>query len=41
MIRQLGPKMKDKLAALATAEGQVERLYAEWARLSELDSYGS
>ncbi len=40
-IRELGPKMKDKLTALAAAEAKVEALYADWAELSELSPYGS
>ena len=40
-IRELGPKMKDKLEELSKAEREVERLYASWESLSELDSYGS
>ncbi len=40
-IRELGPKMKDKLAELEAAERRVEGLYAEWAVLSELEPYGA
>ena len=40
-IRALGPRMKEKLEALKTAEAKVETLYADWATLSDLDPYGS
>ena len=41
VIKELGPKVKDKLAALDKAEAHVETLYARWAELSELDPYGA
>ena len=40
-IRELGSKMKAKLEELSAAERNVEQLYQEWARLSELEPYGS
>lgn len=41
IIRELGAKMSERLQTLSEAEQKVEKLYAQWARLSELDPYGA